>query len=107
MQFMSTGHPNQACAQSPTLASLGPSTPQNDSMNGGINLLYLTCWEVKYFCTHAVVLLSIIVHAWGNSKNLGLERGATRSAERVKYIMQGALASYKNTSSPSKFNTAD
>ena len=37
---MSTGHPNQACARCPILARLGPSTPQNDRTNGGINLLY-------------------------------------------------------------------
>ena len=36
---MSIGHPNQACARSPILARLGPSTPQNDRTEWGNNLL--------------------------------------------------------------------
>ena len=37
---MPCGPFNQACARCPILARLGPSTPQNDRTEWGINLVY-------------------------------------------------------------------
>ena len=67
---MSCGHPNQACARSSILARLGPSTPQNDRMNGRINLLLLIVlnllWIKYFYGTHvrSANYILLILQIW-------------------------------------------